>query len=617
MNNLFPDLETVEQTFLLLFDRESDTILGYNSPFISLYCKNGPNTEWLHRKATDLFDRSPSLWQNDQISKLPLPGQLLSGQNLKGFKHTSSIDAPYTLDYPIFTEKEDFDLRITVKSRSLEDFFITLHSEQMEEYFFGFEGTSRRSVIKRRGFLAACGPVWDLGSEKQIDFTVIKRGNVVAFDINGRRYTAFEDPHFPHSPKGMTLCLNPRAGLTTLVEMELSVKSVSSHQPVIQPICQSVHEAKNYYSFSPFYTKGLSLNRYQHVSGYLFHDITVMEKRSQLLSRSLRKKEEEAEELKQQIKAREQSLIIGQSPLLEKIKSQAERAAVSQSTILINGATGTGKEVLARWIHQRSLRSKGVFIKADLGALPESLMLSELFGHKKGAFTGAERDRQGLVESARGGTLFLDEIANIPLSAQGYLLRFLNDGTFHPLGSDKPVTSDVRLIIATNADLAALIKKGAFREDLYFRISAITLNLPSLNERKEDIPLLALHTLEQIGTHFSFSKEAMNRLCNYSWPGNIRELFSVVQNAAALADGDKIESDHLSFPANVSGKVRKPRTPFKVRQSDPEIIRNALFQHNGVVVKAAKALNIDRRTLYLYMQSKGWKADAFRTGLPE
>jgi len=258
-------------------------------------------------------------------------------------------------------------------------------------------------------------------------------------------------------------------------------------------------------------------------------------------------------------KARGLGEVIGDSALMRQLLQMINRVAASDATVLIVGESGTGKELLARTIHRVGPRADGPFVAFDCSALAPSLLEAELFGHEKGAFTGAGRARRGLFREANGGTIFLDEIGDIDASVQNKLLRVLQEREIKPVGGDRPVAIDVRVVAATNKDLKALVQKGVFREDLYWRLAVFPVQVPPLRERKEDIPLLAAHILaKRRGAAKSFAggdlpyptqitAKALQRLASYRWPGNIRELENVLSRAAILCDGEMIRSHDLDM----------------------------------------------------------------------
>jgi DNA-binding NtrC family response regulator len=269
----------------------------------------------------------------------------------------------------------------------------------------------------------------------------------------------------------------------------------------------------------------------------------------ELLSRvrnALRQTEliKENRELKEELAAWQGS-IVGNSPHLLNLLETARKVAIRDIPVLISGESGTGKELVARAIRHYSRRKEGKFVAINCGAIPEALLESELFGHRKGAFTGADRDHKGLIESADGGTLFLDEVGTLPPNVQKTLLRFLQEQEFYRVGETTPIKVDVRVLSATNLDLQVAVQSGAFREDLYYRLNVVHLRLPPLRERRSDIPLLVAHFVKEqnkrFGTHVKgFNREAMEAMLQYDWPGNIRQLSNVVQAAMAIDNSDYI-----------------------------------------------------------------------------
>jgi NtrC-family two-component system response regulator AlgB len=289
------------------------------------------------------------------------------------------------------------------------------------------------------------------------------------------------------------------------------------------------------------------------------------------------------------------------SPAMRKALDMALKAAQSEATVLLLGETGTGKSVLAREIHRRSRRPEGAFVTVSCPSLSKELLESELFGHVKGAFTGAHQDTMGKVAAADGGTLFLDEIGELPLAIQARLLRLLQEREYERVGENIPRHADVRIISATNRDLARAAVEGSFREDLYYRLNVISLRVPPLRERASDIEHLALLQLEFLASHTgkpvrTFSPAAMEALRNYSWPGNLRELRNVIERAVILSDHEQIEladlSDSISSPSEVrlGGK-------FTLEQIEAEHIRRLIASHK-TLEEVAEILQIDPATLY-------------------
>ncbi|MFC1829194.1 sigma 54-interacting transcriptional regulator [Thermodesulfobacteriota bacterium] len=271
--------------------------------------------------------------------------------------------------------------------------------------------------------------------------------------------------------------------------------------------------------------------------------------------------------------------------------------------VLIQGESGTGKELVARAIHNESPRADKPFVPVNCGALPEGLLESELFGHVKGAFTGALRDRKGRFEMARGGTLFLDEVADLSKVVQAKLLRVLQEGTIEQVGSEKTISTDVRIISAANRNLKHEVEKGNFRDDLYYRISVIPIQLPPIRERKDDIPLLIEHILEkaaQEGQHSEgITNDALAIALDHPWPGNVRELQSAIRYGLIKCKGKRIRPHHLPMELQEK-KITKPsRGPY--RKLDPQSVKTALARSGGNKAKAARLLGVGRATLYRFL----------------
>ncbi|HID24494.1 MAG TPA: sigma-54-dependent Fis family transcriptional regulator, partial [Planctomycetaceae bacterium] len=292
-------------------------------------------------------------------------------------------------------------------------------------------------------------------------------------------------------------------------------------------------------------------------------------------------------------------MVVCESLGMRRVLETAAVVAVSDAPVLILGPSGAGKEVVAELIHRWSPRADGPFVVANCGGLPETLIESELFGHMKGAFTGATSDRLGLFRAADGGTLFLDEIGELPLHLQPRLLRAIESGELTPVGSDRPVSVDTRLITATNRDLLQAVRDHQFREDLFYRLNVIELTVPPLSERREDIlPLARQFGAEYAGRPVRLSPQAMNCLLAYSWPGNVRELRNAIQRACLLCRGDVILPEHL--PPQVGRLATAPADDSenkRLSQVERATILATLEECGGNRTQAAKKLGISRRAL--------------------
>jgi len=308
--------------------------------------------------------------------------------------------------------------------------------------------------------------------------------------------------------------------------------------------------------------------------------------------------------------------IVGESPKIRTMLHTLDRVASSEVSVLVTGESGTGKELVARAVHYNGPRKSRPFVAINCSSIPENLIESELFGHVRGAFTGAMRDRQGVFEVADGGTLFLDEIGDMPLDMQAKLLRALQDGQIQKVGSSTTHTVNVRFIAATHRNLREMVKNGSFREDLYYRLAVITLELPPLRDRKEDIPLLAKHFLTVNSSETNsrvqeIDTSAMRLLMNYNWPGNVRELSMALKNACVFSETDTLVAEDFSNFPGISEAHKQPELTVSATSVQPlaklerQAIISALEINEGNKKRTAEQLGIDRRTLYNKLSTYG------------
>jgi len=300
---------------------------------------------------------------------------------------------------------------------------------------------------------------------------------------------------------------------------------------------------------------------------------------------------------------------LGISRAIEELREVAEKVARAESPVLIQGETGSGKGVLARWLHTHSARSQAPYVDLNCAGLPRDLLETELFGHDKGAFTGAVQAKLGLFDAAHKGTLFLDEIGDIDIAVQPKMLKVLEEKRFRRVGDVKDRVVDVHLIAATHRDLAGMVRKSTFRDDLYFRVSTLPINLPPLRQRREDIPLLARNLLNQLsidmGKNVEITDAALQKLRDYSWPGNIRELRNDLERAVLLGSSSLLDEASVRFdPLNVPGTFSASgvRT---LEELEREHIQAVLSLEKGRVESAAKRLGIPRSSLYLKLKQYG------------
>jgi two-component system nitrogen regulation response regulator NtrX len=322
--------------------------------------------------------------------------------------------------------------------------------------------------------------------------------------------------------------------------------------------------------------------------------------------------EEENRRLRAELEERHQ--ILGSSVPMKALRQQIALTAPTTGRVLIYGESGTGKELVARALHASSPRNSKPFVEVNCAAIPEELIESELFGHRKGSFTGASEDKVGKFQKADGGTLFLDEVGDMSLKTQSKVLRVLEEQRVEPVGSNVPVTVDVRVIAATNKKLEDEIARNAFREDLFYRLNVIPFNVPPLRERTEDIPILAAHFLSQYCEEYGkkqkeFSSAAMEVLLGYSWPGNVRELKNLVERLVIMCPSPRIEPHHLP-PEFFRGTPKSPQKPYESLQEarsayEREFVLRKLEENRWNMTKAAQSLGLERSHLYRKMRSLG------------
>jgi two-component system response regulator PilR (NtrC family) len=326
----------------------------------------------------------------------------------------------------------------------------------------------------------------------------------------------------------------------------------------------------------------------------------------------------ENRELRTQLQERRNSFdrIVGKSATMQQLYSMIEKVAPSTANVLISGESGTGKELVAKAIHHNSSRARNSFIPLNCGAIPENLLENELFGHEKGAFTGADQRKQGLFDFAHEGTLFLDEIAELPLAMQVKLLRVLQEKEIRPVGGSKSHQVDVRVLAATNRDLEALTREGKFRQDLFYRLNVVHLQLPPLRERREDIPLLADSLCRMLAPHrdLGISPPMMRVLLDYSWPGNVRELENVLERSIILSENDTLEyaslPDALKHEQKSSGhEIYLPDEGLDLeeylRDTERQLLTQALERSNGIKKRAARLLGLSFRSMRYRLEKLG------------
>jgi len=304
------------------------------------------------------------------------------------------------------------------------------------------------------------------------------------------------------------------------------------------------------------------------------------------------------------------SEIIGDSEEMKQVFRTIDKVATTDAHVLILGENGTGKELIARALHKKSLRSGQVFIPVDLGAIPESLFESELFGHKKGAFTGAHQDRVGRFAAAAHGTLFLDEIGNLSMASQSKLLHALQSHQIIPIGSNKPQNVDIRLVCATNMPLYQMVDEGRFRQDLLYRINTVEVHLPSLRQRRSDISALTNHYLDVYKRKYrkeelSIDSAALMKLEAYDWPGNVRELKHIIERTVIMSEGSRVKPEDIILTSNQTNAGGTSNESMTIEEMEEKMIREVMNRNNGNISKSAMELGLTRTSLYRRLEKFG------------
>lgn len=348
-----------------------------------------------------------------------------------------------------------------------------------------------------------------------------------------------------------------------------------------------------------------------------------LEEVGEIVNKALRIKRLETENLllREELFRESRTRIVGKSEAIKKVFRLIEKVAPERTTVLIQGETGTGKELVARAIHMLSPRRKRPYVVVNCAAIPENLLESELFGHSKGAFTGAVKDKKGKFHLAEGGTIFLDEVSSLSLGLQAKLLRFLETREFEPLGSNTTYSVDVRVIAATNRNLAEATQEGSFREDLYYRLNVFPIYLPPLRERKEDIPVLVEHFIkiysQEMGKEIKgLTQTALKKLMNYHWPGNVRELENLVERAIVLSDSPYLDDRVFSIPeereVSLSLSSYQEAKRKTLEEFDRRFIVEVLKKTRGNILKACRQIGMDRKNFYLKLRKLNIDPRSFR-----
>jgi len=636
-----------EKSSSMLYIGRDQTLQGFNHTFFSFFSNRfSTPKDMLNKKASEFLTPTPEEVQREAV--VPFEPEKKSGfkrlydfgfnfpfgkaglsmspsgliwENQTGGLCSLGLPQPVnTLSLDILVEAELESLKGDDPVFILADRFLGKNPPDVYGYLLGSLGTQKITALKKNGFLSAFQEPYPSGQKRKCRLQFACIGATLFLFYNGTRLLAFQDSHFAGHPAA-ALALGLRTGSACRLK-RLTVFTAPKDQAALKNAARSAMvklktKGKHYFLLNPFYTFDLT-TKFPGLMGYTLQDVTPLQTKVQTLTKKY-------ESLLENIKEKGEPLI-GKSPAFLEVKNKAAIAASSRATVLVEGPTGTGKEMFARFIHAYSTQASGPFIKVDCSSLPQSLMESELFGYEKGAFTGAEKRKIGLFEAAEGGSIFLDEVENIIPSAQAKLLRFLQDFSIVRIGGQKPRILNVRLIAASNSDLRERVKSGSFREDLFYRLAVVNLQIPSLAKRKEDIPELCGKFLEEFNKTSAkkvsgLSPNAFKKLYNYHWPGNIRELRNILQQAVIFSEGSEISEEILDLPPTASYGKEKPSSKFLSRGSQPYHLLSKMSvndfkaivsEEKGNIHRVAKGLGVTRQAIYKHFKKAGLSLSNFR-----
>ncbi|MBL8025056.1 MAG: sigma-54-dependent Fis family transcriptional regulator, partial [Fibrobacteres bacterium] len=446
--------------------------------------------------------------------------------------------------------------------------------------------------------------------------TLEKIGKGLCYCVNNQQVIEYYDVDLNENEESF-FSIGLRIGYTLKINRIMVESDSLSQVAEIEMVAETLKKPRRNYSMLRMGYTNLG-KRFPTVEAYLINDVTSIQAKADTYKlqyeAGLRKSSELETKLRKLTKR--ETVFVGNTPAILKIKETAASVADFDVSVLIQGPTGTGKEILAKSIHEKSRRSKFPFMKVDCSAMPEALIESELFGHEKGAFTGAHEARSGRFEQANRGTIFIDEIGNLNMQVQAKLLGFLQDHTISRIGGHS-IELDVRIIAATNVPMEVLIREGKMRSDLFYRLNTVVLNIPPLKKRVEDIPLLITRFLvlanEQYGKNIlSISRNAMDLLLSHEWPGNVRELENVIVRAYMFCDNTEItEKDIvLNDELRPHGAIKKGGT--RLKNMSKEKMVELLKKNNNIIAGVARELNISRQACYVNMRKLGIETTSFR-----
>jgi DNA-binding NtrC family response regulator len=501
-------------------------------------------------------------------------------------------------------------------------------------YLAGRHGGFKKYLLKRDGHILKCLPVCPDRLKAPAEYRFSKMGQSFFLHYNEDLVLGYYDRDVTADPENY-LVLALRPGCSVLLN-DIQIETRTSSDTVRPDVPENYivklkPSGKDYFILNRFYNLSMSAN-FHEVSGYILQNVTDIQNKMDRLTQDYENQLRRGNKLENLLKSfqAEHEKFVGTSPPMQQLKQRARIVADSDATVLIQGATGTGKEVMANFIHANSPFRNGPFVKVDCSTLPRELMESELFGHEKGSFTGAIQQKTGLFEQANHGTLFLDEVGNLTLEMQAKLLQFLQDFKIQRVGSTQPIPLQLRVVAATNVNLETLVNSGNFREDLYYRLFVVVMKIPSLKDRIDDLPALCSHFLALFGRSGKkrikgIASPAFKKIYAYHWPGNIRELKNVIQRAVLFCEGNEISEELIIL--NPAGEerpaVQAPSDPVQVNGGfsryprlhymPDDMFERVLGKYRGNIAKISKEIGVSRRALYYHLKKKGLDIHKYRS----
>jgi two-component system, NtrC family, response regulator AtoC len=649
--DLVPNIFEKNSGSLIYLD-PMDRLVGFNQSFYEFFSnENGSPKNLLGKPAGELISPAPLEFQKDALRKAGRPqkkgfrefyGKKFPGNGLgpedettkpQDFSKTghgllwksSSIEGSYlTLLKPIDIEKADWWVEVEFQADQGDAPFVVFGDRATEivypdrnGYQIGIDSQAHRILLKKNGFPIMSAPVGD-HKPSFSGFTVVKNGPAFHILQAGRElFSYFDWDYLERAPGYLSLFL--RSGSGCVLKKLSAYEKPAGPPPRLAPFVVSLKNGKQNQCLLNQCQSFALAAKYKDIRGFRLQDVTVMQNRLKNLETDYHKQIRKSERLTRELDQfkKDGEFFIGSGKWSETLKAQVERIAVTPATVLIQGPTGTGKEVVAHRIYEKSASSHGPFVKVDCSTLAPTLMESELFGHEKGAFTGADQQRIGLLERANEGTLFLDEVGNLTPSVQANLLQFLQDFKITRVGGAKTIELKVRILCASNRDLREMISLGLFREDLYYRIAVIKIDLPPLRDLREDLAGLSGFFLRRFRLAYGknikgISTAAFDKLARHSWPGNVREFKNVMEKAVIFCDGEEIGPEHIVLEGPQAAKPSIDADPRRRIPFSKEEITAALKMHGGRVTVLAEEWGVTPRALYYNLRALEIDPNDFR-----